>query len=690
MTYKLVPASDAVFVPNTSLTNRAYADVAALADGGAVVAYMHMERVEQREWSVRTQRYDADGAVVGEAVVVDTNADGASDDFRPAVTGLEDGGYAVGWRDNDTWDARVRSYDADGTMRGETILDLPPPGEDVDSDTSAVGNGQYSINALDTGGFAFSWDVRSHAYGEDFGGSRTIYSQTFTADGAADGTPSPFLPWSPAYRNYWETVSDSAPLSDGRYVVLFNIGKDTPGNTTDERAVLGRIFDQNGVALTESFMINEASEGANVHPSIAALTDGGFVISWQAEDTSHWRRYDAQGEAVTAQRDLPPGFPHDPAFPQTTVTPMDDGGFLISALRVFPNYVSPATWGQRIDADNEEVDGPFVIKSLRTPDSPFTWFVSAPEYITLGSGKMMGLFEGTRYDPETGQRVDVLLQQFLPDALGTAGDDEMTAAEGGTAIFGRSGNDLLQGLDAADYLDGESGADTLFGGGGDDTLEGGAGNDRLIGGSGNDTLRGGDGYDLLNGTSGNNLLEGDGLSDTVYGGSGDDTIDGGTGNDILWGLAGDDLIFGDLGSDTIVGADGADTINGGGLSDEIHGGNGADFLNGGWGFDRLHGGEGADTFFHLGIRDHGSDWVQDYNAAEGDVLSTDLATTADEFLVQYAHTATADGVRSGDADVMEAFVVYRATGQILWALVDGAGQDAINLQAAPDLVFDIM
>ena len=34
---------------------------------------------------------------------------------------------------------------------------------------------------------------------------------------------------------------------------------------------------------------------------------------------------------------------------------------------------------------------------------------------------------------------------------------------------------------------------------------------------------------------------------------------------------------------------------------------------------------------------------------------------------------------AGAAGVEEAFVIYRPTGQILWALVDGGGQDEINL-----------
>jgi Ca2+-binding RTX toxin-like protein len=110
-----------------------------------------------------------------------------------------------------------------------------------------------------------------------------------------------------------------------------------------------------------------------------------------------------------------------------------------------------------------------------------------------------------------------------------------------------------------------------------------------------------------------------------------------------------------------------------------------DYLNGGFGYDRLNGGAGADTFFHLGVFDHGSDWVQDYAAAEDDVLATGIAgATASQFQVNFATTAGA-----GAAGVAEAFVIYRPTGQILWALVDGAGQGQINLQIGGQ-VFDLL
>jgi Ca2+-binding RTX toxin-like protein len=241
----------------------------------------------------------------------------------------------------------------------------------------------------------------------------------------------------------------------------------------------------------------------------------------------------------------------------------------------------------------------------------------------------------------------------------------------------------------ADDLRGTPFDDVLRSGPGDDIIFGLGSNDRLLGEAGNDTLYGGDGTDTLIGGTGDDLIFGgtsaSDLRDVIYGGGGNDTAYGGAGNDEIRGDEGNDLLFGDTGADTLIGGTGNDTLNGGALGDVLFGGDGDDFLNGGFGFDRLNGGLGADTFFHLGVADHGSDWIQDYSAAEGDVLQFGIAgARRDQFQINQAFTPSA-----GAADVAEAFVIYRPTGQIIWALVDGMGQQSINLRIGGE-VFDLM
>lgn len=76
-------------------------------------------------------------------------------------------------------------------------------------------------------------------------------------------------------------------------------------------------------------------------------------------------------------------------------------------------------------------------------------------------------------------------------------------------------------------------------------------------------------------------------------------------------------------TDFIIAAkNGNDMIKGGKGNDEIHGDNGNDLLFGGNGNDTLSGGKGAD-FFYCGT---GIDAINDYNAVDGDVRSSDCET----------------------------------------------------------------
>jgi Ca2+-binding RTX toxin-like protein len=222
---------------------------------------------------------------------------------------------------------------------------------------------------------------------------------------------------------------------------------------------------------------------------------------------------------------------------------------------------------------------------------------------------------------------------------------------------------------------------TIFGGEGADTIDGGTGNDHLDGGDGDDALYGGDGADTLIGGEGNDRLIGGeskaDVRDVIYAGDGNDFVVGGYGNDELRGDEGNDTIEGGFGADTLIGGDGDDVLAGSAWSDEISGGGGDDFVHGGFGNDRVNGGAGGDRFFHVGIIDHGSDWVQDYDASEGDVLVFgNTSATADQFQVNFTETDNA-----GEAGVEEAFIIYRPTGQIMWALVDGEAQDEIMLRS---------
>ncbi|APZ54578.1 putative calcium-binding protein [Salipiger abyssi] len=289
--------------------------------------------------------------------------------------------------------------------------------------------------------------------------------------------------------------------------------------------------------------------------------------------------------------------------------------------------------------------------------------------------------------PETGEQDDGILR-----LVGAPGDNAGYALDGGGDIDGDGIPDIIIGApseltasgtflsDGRVYvLSGSAAAQSEGPTSGPDLLIGTSGADRIDALAGNDTVRGLDGADTLIGAEGDDIIFGGDtaadLRDVIYGGEGNDSIDGGYGNDELRGDAGNDTVTGGSGVDTILGGTGDDVLTGQTWSDVILGGAGADFINGGFGHDRVNGGADADRFYHLGVEGHGSDWIQDFSDAEGDLLVFGGGgASVDDFQVNFTETAGA-----GAAGVEEAFVIYRPTGQILWALVDGAAQTDIML-----------
>ncbi|UWQ19657.1 calcium-binding protein [Jannaschia sp. M317] len=431
----------------------------------------------------------------------------------------------------------------------------------------------------------------------------------------------------------WATMSRSAPFSDTPVQLhIFDSGLDPVITQVDVGSGLHRANTGDAASAIEAV-------------SVTTLTDGRYAVAWTSERYADATRsgdpengvflsiVSADGTQVAPERKVSPDGAQVQEKPQ--VYALDGGGF---ALAWQNRQQGNAAFNEDLTIQTYDAAGAL----LDTQVVPRGFGDAAKDFDTedlVISGDGTSFFLGL---------TEVLSLADRPDT------------PTGPSTVPTSGDDLLTGTEGADRLDGLAG---------DDTIDGLDGNDTLLGGAGNDVI-----------TGGTSMTD---LRDVIFGGEGNDTIDGGYGNDELRGDAGDDSIAGGFGADTVIGGVGNDTLTGSAFGDVIFGGDGMDFINGGFGSDRVNGGANADTFFHLGIADHGSDWIQDYNGAEGDVLVYGGNATRDQFQINTTTTPTA-----GADDVAEAFVIYRPTGQILWALVDGDGQAEINLRLNGQ-VFDL-
>ncbi|NGX62238.1 MAG: hypothetical protein K940chlam9_01733 [Chlamydiae bacterium] len=81
-------------------------------------------------------------------------------------------------------------------------------------------------------------------------------------------------------------------LSDGGFVVVW----ESDGQDGDSYGIFGQRYGQNGTLVGSEFQVNTYTTSAQNSPSITALSDGGFVVTWQSNGQ------DGDSEGIYGQR----------------------------------------------------------------------------------------------------------------------------------------------------------------------------------------------------------------------------------------------------------------------------------------------------------------------------------------------------------------------------------------------------
>jgi len=279
-------------------------------------------------------------------------------------------------------------------------------------------------------------------------------------------------------------------LADGRFVISW-MDTSQSGGDTSIAAIRAQVFNADGSPSGAEFLVNTTTASDQLKPSITALADGRFVISWEDFSASG---ADTSFVAIRAQVFNSDGSPFGSEFLVNTTTANSQFNPSVATL----------------------ADGRFVV----------SW-----SDLSSGAGDTSGYaIRAQIFDPREAA-VTLVGSGLDDDFVGTRFDDVMSRLVGDDLLHGRGGDDNLRGGVGTDLLKGGTGNDRLWGGGADDLMRGGQGDDRLYGGKGNDILNGGLGLDLMVGGAGDDLLRGKDGDDTLNGGLGRDRMTGGTGAD---------------------------------------------------------------------------------------------------------------------------------------------------------------
>lgn len=504
------------------------------------------------------------------------------DQTTPSIAALPGGGYVIVWTsddvDGDNDGIAGRIFDADGA----------PVGDEFVINTEIEGNQLHpSVSALENGGFIVTW----YSFDNDVDGDSTgIAARVFDATGTA--VTGEFTVNAETTGSQY--ASSVATLPGGGFVITWqSADADVDGSGY---GISARVYDDSGTAITGEFTVNSEIDGSQYHPSVAALENGGFVVTWYSYDPTleggadetldgtaiAARVFDASGNPVSDEFSVATNTEDNQLMP--SVTGLSGGGFVITWYSEAEAVDGDDTGiaAQIYDASGAPVDSEFTVNSnteggqynpvvTALADGGFVISWSSNDPASDGNqGAVSGQIftaDGTPVSGEFTVNSETEFNQLYPTISGlenggfvVAWASEDPDVDGnGYGIAARSFSENVQeGSSSADSFYGDAydnifvgngGADQLYGAGGEDSLTGGADNDTLGGGAANDTLEGDEGNDTIFAGAGNDLVDGGADADELYGGAGDDAVTGGTGNDTLYSGSGDDTLTGGDGAD---------------------------------------------------------------------------------------------------------------------------------------------
>ena len=563
--------------------------VTGLADGGWLVCWTSYDQ-DGSATGLYQQRYNSAGETVGAEQQVNNQVEDYQ--LNASVTSLTDGGWLVCWesyaQDGSGYGVYQQRFTADGLTSGEESR--------VNTQTTGSQN-TAAVTALADGGWLVSW----MAYSED-GLQSDILQQRYSSAGLPIGAEATVNSSSGTLQESPQTTA----LLDGGWLVTWHAPQ-ADGNATD---IFQQRYAANGNAVAGETRVNRTVTDYQLNASTCGLTDGGWLVCWESysQDGSGYgvyqQRYNAQGIAQGGEVRVNSFTSGSQGTPSVTALP--DGGWVVSWTSYGQEDTTSGIYQQRYSAAGTPAG---TGTPTLTGDQHDNWLhFSGLQAIQIegggGNDELQGGDADDRLDGGTGNDTlnggtgaDTLiggrgndaylvdnLNDLIIEASKMAREIDTVHSEVSWTLSANLENLTLTGTASIDGT-GNALANSLSGNDADNVLDGKAGADTLIGGLGNDTY-------LIDNTR-DRIVESSTISSEI------DTVQ----SSISWKLG--------VNLEQLV-LTGTRAINGTGndLDNTLTGNAAANILNGQAGNDILSGGGGTDRFILDSLT--GSDFISDF------------------------------------------------------------------------------
>jgi hypothetical protein len=238
-----------------------------------------------------------------------------------------------------------------------------------------------STTALNDGGFVITW----HSYNQD-NSSYSIYAQRYDASGNNLGAEFQVNTYTSGVQN----IPSTTALGDGGFVVTWM----SDGQDGSSYGIFAQRYDASGNNFGTEFQVNTETYLYQQYPSITALNDGGFVITWMSHDQDgsydgiFAQRYDASGNNFGTEFQVNTYTSYTQDSPSTTA--LADGGFVITWKSEGQNGSSGNydIYAQRYDVNGNTAGIEFQVNTY-TPD-----WQSNPDTAALADGGFVITWHG--------------------------------------------------------------------------------------------------------------------------------------------------------------------------------------------------------------------------------------------------------------------------------------------------------